>query len=144
MSSIDKLKNRLADVNALNSAVAIMDWDQQTYMPSGAAEARAEQCATLSQLIHEMTTGEETGADVAIKGYDDGCAWTSPVGSFKANQYGLYDMGGNVWQWCMDNWNDESKAKVLRGASWVNPACPTLKRLAAEPLPKYPECGTGP
>ncbi len=65
-------------------------------------------------------TGEETGSDVAIKGYDDGFAWTSPVGSFPANRYGLYDMGGNVWQWCMDNWNNESKAKVLRGASWYN------------------------
>jgi len=67
-------------------------------------------------------TGEETGSDVAIKGYDDGFAWTSPVGSFPPNKYGLYDMGGNVWQWCMDTWNSESKAKVLRGASWYNGA----------------------
>lgn len=67
-------------------------------------------------------TGEETGSDVAIKGYDDNFAWTSPVGSFAPNQYGLYDMGGNVWQWCMDTWNNESKARVLRGASWYNGA----------------------
>jgi serine/threonine protein kinase len=65
-------------------------------------------------------TGEETGSDVAIKGYDDGYAWTSPVGSFNANKYGLYDMGGNVWQWCMDWWNGDQRAKVLRGASWYN------------------------
>ncbi len=67
-------------------------------------------------------TGEETGSDVAIKGYDDGFAWTAPVGSFPPNKSGLYDMGGNVWQWCMDTWNAESKAKVLRGASWYNGA----------------------
>jgi formylglycine-generating enzyme required for sulfatase activity len=67
-------------------------------------------------------TGEETGSDVAIKGYDDGFAWTSPVGSFPPNRYGLYDVGGNVRQWCMDNWSPESKAKVLRGASWYNGA----------------------
>lgn len=67
-------------------------------------------------------TGEETGSDVAIKGYDDGFAWTAPVGSFPPNKLGLYDMGGNVWQWCMDSWNNESKAKVLRGASWYNGA----------------------
>jgi formylglycine-generating enzyme required for sulfatase activity len=67
-------------------------------------------------------TGEETGSDVAIKGYDDGFAWTSPVGSFPPNKYGLYDMGGNVWQWVMDAWNNESKHKVLRGASWYNGA----------------------
>lgn len=67
-------------------------------------------------------TGEETGSDVAIKGYNDGFAWTSPVGSFPANKLGFYDMGGNVWQWCMDSWNAESRAKVLRGASWYNGA----------------------
>jgi formylglycine-generating enzyme required for sulfatase activity/serine/threonine protein kinase len=67
-------------------------------------------------------TGEETGSDVAIKGYDDGFAWTSPVGSFPPNQLGLYDLGGNVWQWVMDSWNSESKHKVLRGASWYNGA----------------------
>ena len=67
-------------------------------------------------------TGEETGSDVAIKGYDDNFAWTSPVGSFAANKFGLFDMGGNVWQWCLDDWNAEGKAKVLRGASWYNGA----------------------
>jgi len=67
-------------------------------------------------------TGEETGSDVAIKGYNDGFAWTSPVGSFPPNKLGFYDLGGNVWQWCMDSWNAESKAKVLRGASWYNGA----------------------
>lgn len=67
-------------------------------------------------------TGEETGSDVAIKGYNDGFAWTSPVGSFNANKFGLYDMGGNVWEWCEDWWNSEQKSKVLRGGSWYNGA----------------------
>ncbi len=53
-----------------------------------------------------------------IQGYTDGYATTSPVGSFPANAYGLYDMGGNVWQWCEDWWNAEHKDRVLRGASW--------------------------
>lgn len=67
-------------------------------------------------------TGDETGSDVAIKGYDDGFTWTSPVGSFTPNPLGLYDMGGNVWEWCMDWWNSEKRAKVLRGGSWYNGA----------------------
>jgi hypothetical protein len=57
-----------------------------------------------------------------IEGYTDGYATTSPVGSFPANLYGLYDMGGNVWQSCED-WVDASrKDRVVRGASWVDKA----------------------
>ncbi len=54
-----------------------------------------------------------------MTGYTDGYATTSPVGSFPANADGLYDMGGNVWQWCEDWWNKEQKERVLRGASWI-------------------------
>jgi len=69
--------------------------------------------------------GEEARGDLpagwnVIEGYNDGYPRTSPVGSFRANQFGLYDMGGNLWQWCEDLYNPGEDGHVLRGASWGN------------------------
>jgi len=58
--ALQELKSRLADVNALHAAVSIMDWDQQTFMPSGGGNARAEHLGRLSRLLHELFTSEET------------------------------------------------------------------------------------
>ncbi|MEM1366622.1 MAG: formylglycine-generating enzyme family protein [Cyanobacteria bacterium P01_H01_bin.15] len=65
---------------------------------------------------------------------------TLPVGSFPANDWGLYDMHGNVYDWCLDHWHDSYEAKpaslkqagnepwltqneksvrVIRGGSWI-------------------------
>jgi len=53
-----------------------------------------------------------------IEGYNDGFVNTSPVGSFAANPFGLYDMGGNLRQRCEDWYDREQKERVLRGAAW--------------------------
>jgi carboxypeptidase Taq len=58
---IEELKGRLLEVNNLNSAAALLRWDQSTYMPPGGAAARGQQLATLGRLGHEKFTDATVG-----------------------------------------------------------------------------------
>ncbi len=68
-----------------------------------------------------------------FEGYDDGYATTAPVGSFNKNDFDLFDMTGNVWEWCSDWYGsdyyktspsgnpkgpDSGSYRVIRGGSW--------------------------
>jgi formylglycine-generating enzyme required for sulfatase activity len=53
----------------------------------------------------------------------DGYAYTSPVGSFRPNAYGLYDMQGNVEQWIQDCWHTNYDGAPTDGSAWQPGGC---------------------
>lgn len=55
-----------------------------------------------------------------IRGHDDGFIVTAPVGKSGTNEWGLYGVGGNAWEWCQDWFDDAKTMRVLRGAAWNN------------------------
>jgi formylglycine-generating enzyme required for sulfatase activity len=89
---------------------------------------------------------------------NDGYAFTSPVGSFRPNSFGIYDMHGNAWQWCADRYGNQSHAatpmdapnglssgkfRATRGGSWhLGPdVARSAKRYGGEPDARYSDQG---
>jgi carboxypeptidase Taq len=58
---IDELKSRLQEVDDLEKAGAVLNWDQAVYMPTGGAAGRGRQTATLERLAHEKFTDPAVG-----------------------------------------------------------------------------------
>jgi carboxypeptidase Taq len=58
---LDELKTILAEVTDVNRAAAVLEWDQDTYMPRGGVKPRSEQLSTLLRLAHVRFTSDHVG-----------------------------------------------------------------------------------
>ena len=66
---------------------------------------------------------QHPGDDRVNRACRDGYAFTSPVGSFPPNQFGLYDMLGNVMDWTEDCWNANYSGAPADGTAWHSGDC---------------------
>lgn len=115
-------------------------------------EAEWEYSARGGLMNNRYPWGTEITHDNAnylgIGGRDQWDKGTAPIGSFDPNGYGIYDIAGNVWEWCLDEWEqdfyvrspisnpvaghtnidevmnnykDIKSNRVLRGGAWISP-----------------------
>lgn len=94
-----------------------------------------DQACSYANVGDQTMKSQMPGVLHKVHNCTDGFAYTSPVGSFKPNAFGLYDMLGNVWQWMEDGWHDSYNGasadgsalkaawdanRVARGGSWYS------------------------
>lgn len=103
-----------------------------------------ENCADSDFFASEGDTGKAADGSLS-PGWSDGYSHTAPVGTYKPNGFQLYDMGGNVAEWCEASDGDRTGAakgfNVFRGGSWGHGPLalrPSFRTLAS---PKTPPSG---
>ncbi|HSU66369.1 MAG TPA: formylglycine-generating enzyme family protein, partial [Tepidisphaeraceae bacterium] len=146
-----------------NDAVAFTEWLSRKEHKTFRLPTEAEwEYACRAGTTTPFNTGATIGSDAAnFDGHEangENRKKTTPVGSFPANQWGLYDMHGNVWQWCSDVYADYSpdavsdpsgpaptaeSGRVLRGGSYrYAPAiCRSAYRYSNPPAIRYNDVG---
>ena len=85
-------------------------------------ESETEQCGCANGADRKLKK-QYSGWPFLAADWDDGHKYTSPVGSYKKNQYGLYDVLGNVWEWVKDCWNDSYRGVPADGSAWKSREC---------------------
>ncbi len=100
-----------------DDAKAYIDW-LNGYIGGGhyrlLSEAEWEYCCR-ARTQTRYSFGDEFREDRANNG-----GGTTEVGSYPANDFGLYDMHGNVWEWCEDVWHESYDGAPDDGSAWLS------------------------
>lgn len=121
------------------------------------SEAQWEYACRAGTTTH-YSFGDEITQEYA--NYENAIGGITPAEQYPPNAFGLYDMHGNVWEWCEDTWHDnyngapndgsawvddenETQIRLLRGGSWVSYAqdCRCSLRNRDEPSTKSKSIG---
>lgn len=137
-------------------AINYCDWlseklDQNITLPT---EAQWEYAARGGNISKEYKYSGARSADAASWYENNSGNKVNTVATKKPNELGLYDMSGNVWEWCLDWYSDvyyrsspwenprgpaSGRDKVLRGGSWYDDPfyCRVARRLSNKPNYRY-------
>lgn len=111
-----------------NRPVENVTWNQATDYCNRLTEMEQAAGKLPAGYHYALPTEAQWNSFVGDAGYDNAVlaiggaapASTADVGTGDPNQYGLYDVIGNVWEWCQDNYDPEGRARAMRGGGWLS------------------------
>lgn len=116
---------------------------------NGANKTEEEQDSAMDGEGRYWYNGGSQASSYTLYGTYSTICGTAAVGSYGSNAWGLYDMHGNVFEWCLDNFGDlendvldptgpEAKSqRVLRGGGWRSKACECISSYRDSAEPSY-------
>ena len=126
-----------------NRPVEKVSWDDAVAFCQRLSEQISKQYRLTTEAEWEYACRARTNTEYSfgdeitdkLANYGGNIGETTPIGQYRANNFGLFDVHGNVWEWCEDDWHDNyenaptdgktwlsgvSGIKVMRGGSWFN------------------------